>query len=140
VNQPSCVFDMDISSSSINGVLFCVKPSPMMSPHYQMKSPIIDSEGSDEFVVVGDGNTKNKPVSSDKVDHHDDTVAELPLSDAEQPVSSGGGQSSQKDLLVSRQLDQVQRDLQSILHRLNSLEVLLQRRRVSCTCVCIQPM
>ncbi|XP_065920701.1 acyl-CoA-binding domain-containing protein 5-like isoform X2 [Dysidea avara] len=114
---------------------------PIATPESSsMKSPVIDSlsEGSDEFLLVGDsqttitgGNTKNEPVSSDQVDHQGDTVVELPLSDdgEEQPVSSGGGQQSQKDVLVSRQLDQVRRDLQSILHRLNSLEVLLQRRR-----------
>ena len=140
---------MYVSRSNISiDVLFCVKPSPMLSPHHQMKSPVIDSlsEGSDEFLLVGDsqttitgGNTKNEPVSSDQVDHQGDTVVELPLSDdgEEQPVSSGGGQQSQKDVLVSRQLDQVRRDLQSILHRLNSLEVLLQRRRVSSLYVCV---
>jgi len=104
-----------------------------------MKSPIIDSlsEGSDEFILVGGSqttvtgsNTKNESVGNDQVDHQGDTVVELPLSGdgEEQPVPSGGGQ---KDVLVSRQLDQVRQDLQSILHRLNSLEVLLQRRRVS---------
>ncbi|XP_065920702.1 acyl-CoA-binding domain-containing protein 5-like isoform X3 [Dysidea avara] len=91
--------------------------------------PIATPESSS--TTITGGNTKNEPVSSDQVDHQGDTVVELPLSDdgEEQPVSSGGGQQSQKDVLVSRQLDQVRRDLQSILHRLNSLEVLLQRRR-----------
>ena len=113
----------------------------MLSPYHQMKSPIIDSlsEGSDEFILVGgsqttvtSGSTKNESVGNDQVDHQGDTAVEFPLvGGEEQPMSSVGGQRSQKDVLVSRQLDQVRRDLQSILHRLNSLEVLLQRRRVS---------
>lgn len=39
----------------------------------------------------------------------------------------------QNTVSLSAQLEQVRQDLQSILNRLNSLEVLLQRRRVRIT-------
>ena len=129
----------------------------MLSPHHPLKSPFINSssegELSDEYVVVGNQakagmqtsvtNTptvaKQEGSTSDNTDHQDSTAVTIPTlmmpqmestvtqhnSRTEVPLPAG-----QADILMTSQLEQVQRDLQSILHRLNSLEVLLKRRRV----------
>ena len=130
----------------------------MLSPHHPLKSPFINSssegELSDEYVVVGNqakgsmqtpvtntpAVTKQEGGTSNNTDHQDGTAVTIPalvMPQVEssvvqhntriqaQPLAAG-----QADILMTSQLEQVQRDLQSILHRLNSLEVLLKRRRV----------
>ena len=105
---------------------------PLLSPHHPLKSPFINSssegELSDEYVVVGNQakasaqhSVTNIPPTvtsaSGNADQHDGDTT-VATADAQSPI------------LTSTQLEQVQRDLQSILQRLNSLETLLKRRRV----------
>ena len=125
----------------------------MLSPHHPLKSPFVNSssegELSDEFVVVGNqakastqASVTNTPAvtkqggdTSNNTDHQDGTtgtISALVMSQSQhndripgQPIETGRG-----DTVMTNQLEQVQRDLQSILHRLNSLEVLLKRRQV----------
>ena len=130
-----------------------------MSPHHPLKSPFINSSSdSDEYVVVGNQakastlmsvadttGAVNRSKQEDDTDHHDNTAVTITdhvmpqvepsvteHNDKVQVQSSATAQADeQNSVLLSSQLEQVRRDLQSILHRLNSLEVLLQRRRVS---------
>ena len=128
-----------------------------MSPHHPLKSPFINSSSdSDEYVVVGNQAKANTPMSvvnttgavnrskqEDSTDHHDNTAVTITghvmpqveptvtEHDDKMQVQSTAQADDQNSILLSSQLEQVRRDLQSILHRLNSLEVLMQRRRVS---------
>ena len=103
---------------------------PLLSPHRPLKSPFINSssegELSDEYVVVGN-----------------QAKASMLHTDTPPTVTSASGNTDQRDgvttlvvadeqssIVTTTQLEQVQRDLQSILQRLNSLETLLKRRRV----------
>lgn len=126
-----------------------------MSPHHPLKSPFINSSSdSDEYIVVGNQakgimstpivdttaavNKSKQGERTESTDHHSGTAVTIPGQAMPQVESTVIGndktQVSQADdqntVLMSSQLEQVRRDLQSILHRLNSLEVLLQRRRV----------
>ena len=126
----------------------------MLSPHHPLKSPFVNSssegELSDEYVVVSDqakGSTQtpvtNTPAvtkqeggTGNNTDHQDGTTVTIPtlvMSQEESSVVQHNARvqaTGQADTMMTSQLEQVQRDLQSILHRLNSLEVLLKRRRV----------
>lgn len=135
----------------------------MLSPHHPLKSPFVNSssegELSDDYVVVSNqakarmqtsvtntpAVTKQEGDTSNNTDHQDGTTVTIPglvMSQVEssvvqrnaripaQPMATG-----QADTMMTNQLEQVQRDLQSILHRLNSLEVLLKRRQVRKTVV-----
>ena len=129
-----------------------------MSPHHPLKSPFINSSSdSDEYVVVGNQakastlmsvadttGAVNRSKQEDDTDHHDNTAVTITdhvmpqvepsvteHNDKVQVQSPTAQADEQNSVLLSSQLEQVRRDLQSILHRLNSLEVLLQRRRVS---------
>ena len=126
-----------------------------MSPHHPLKSPFINSSSdSEEFVVVGNqakpsmpigattGVNRSKPEDGtiDDTDHHDNAAITTPgqvmpqtetsVTEHNDNIKVSAAAVAMDEHSMSSQLDQVRRDLQSILHRLNSLEVLLQRRRV----------
>lgn len=125
---------------------------PLLSPHHPLKSPFINSssegELSDEYIVVGNqakagmqmpvvntpsavNRSKQDDSTSDNTNHHNGTAVTMPTQTTpkiRQPLAAGTHDNN--TVLLSSQLEQVGRDLQSILNRLNSLEVLLQRRRV----------
>ena len=133
-----------------------------MSPHHPLKSPFINSSSdSDEYVVVGNQakastlmsvvdttGAVNRSKQEDSTDHHDNTAVTITghvmpqvkpsvtEHDDKVQVQSTTQADDQNSVLLSSQLEQVRRDLQSILNRLNSLEVLLQRRRVSMCILC----
>lgn len=93
--------------------------------------------------VVNTTGAVNRSKQEDSTDHHDNTAVTITghvmpqveptvtEHDDKMQVQSTAQADDQNSILLSSQLEQVRRDLQSILHRLNSLEVLMQRRRVS---------
>jgi len=141
----------------LNLFLFQPKLSPhhpLKSPFINSSS---EGEFSDEYVVVSSeiktntqtsvvnttAVTRSKPegVTTDNTDYYEGTIVTIPALASVQVESSLVGHNKeipltadqgddQNTALLSSQLEQVRRDLQSILHRLSSLEVLLQRRRV----------
>ena len=128
---------------------------PLKSPFINSSS---EGELSDEYIVVGNqakasmqtqgistaaagggGGDKSKP--DDTTDHHEDTTTTLVTSQFEsvvthkdktrvQPLAIPMADDDNQNVVLSSQLEQLRKDLQSILQRLNSLENLLQRRRV----------
>ena len=78
-----------------------------------------------------DNTSKQEDGTSSNTDQDDGTTVTVPpqvehTGKLQQPLAGA----AQADVLMTSQLETVQRDLQSILHRLNSLELLLKRRRV----------
>lgn len=81
-------------------------------------------------------------ITTDNTDHYEGIFVTIPalasaqvessfvVHDEKFPLTTADQGDDQNTVLLSSQLEQVRKDLQSILHRLNSLEVLLQRRRV----------
>ena len=105
---------------------------PLLSPHRPLKSPFINSssegELSDEYVVVGN---QAKASTQDTVTNNPPTVTSASSNtDQRDGDTTLAAVDEQGSIVTTTQLEQVQRDLQSILQRLNSLETLLKRRRV----------
>lgn len=137
---------------------------PLKSPFINSSS---EGELSDEYVVVGNqaktgmqtkgvntattsvNGSKPEDSTSDNTDHHEGTAVAIPalaMSQVESTVAHKDKPQLQtltaaltddQNVVLSSHLEQVRRDLQSILDRLNSLEALMKRRQVSKTPVTV---